>query len=63
VTILVTWLPAGNLHPRRPEFTIETRRKALPVYLDGEVVTLAPPLRYRNRPRALRVLLPAAAAE
>ncbi len=46
-----------------PEFTIETRRKALPVYLDGEVVTLAPPLRYRNRPRALRVLVPAAATE
>jgi diacylglycerol kinase family enzyme len=44
-----------------PEFTIETRRKVLPVYLDGEVVSLEPPLRYRNRPRALRVLVPAAA--
>ena len=30
--------------------------EALPVYLDGEVVPLAPPLCYRNRPHALRVL-------
>lgn len=42
-----------------PELTIETRKKkALAVYLDGEVVTLSPPLRYRVRPRELRVLLP-----
>jgi diacylglycerol kinase family enzyme len=43
-----------------PEFTIETRREAVPVYLDGEVVTLRPPLHYRNRPHALRVIVPAA---
>jgi diacylglycerol kinase family enzyme len=41
-----------------PEFSIGTRRRRLPVYLDGEVVTLAPPLRFRNRTRALRVILP-----
>lgn len=41
-----------------PEFTIETRKKAVPVYLDGEVVVLNPPLLYRNQPHALRVLLP-----
>ncbi|HKH49819.1 MAG TPA: diacylglycerol kinase family protein [Thermoanaerobaculia bacterium] len=41
-----------------PELTIETRKKALPVYLDGEVVILNPPLRYRNQPHALRVILP-----
>lgn len=41
-----------------PEFSIETRKKALPVYLDGEVVMLEPPLRYRTLPRALRVLMP-----
>lgn len=40
-----------------PEFTIETRKKAVPVYLDGEVVLLNPPLRYRNRAHALRVVL------
>lgn len=41
-----------------PELTIETRKKAVPVYLDGEVVILRPPLRYRNQAHALRVLLP-----
>lgn len=41
-----------------PEFTIETRKKAVPVYLDGEVLTLQPPLRYRNRPHALQVIVP-----
>jgi diacylglycerol kinase family enzyme len=42
-----------------PELTIETRKKkALAVYLDGEVVLLRPPLQYRVRPRELRVLLP-----
>jgi len=41
-----------------PEFTIETRKKAVPVYLDGEVAVLNPPLRYRNQPHALRVILP-----
>lgn len=44
-----------------PEFTIDVRRKRkkpLPVFLDGEVVLLAPPLRYRVRPRELRVLVP-----
>ncbi len=43
-----------------PELVIETREKAVPVYLDGEVVPLEPPLRYRNRARALRVIVPAA---
>lgn len=41
-----------------PELTIETKKKALPVYLDGEVTLLRPPLRYRNRPHALRVIVP-----
>lgn len=42
-----------------PEFTIDVRKRALPVYLDGEVTLLAPPLRYRVRPRSLPVILPA----
>ncbi len=41
-----------------PEFTIESRKKAMPVYLDGEVIVLEPPLTYRVRPHDLRVLLP-----
>jgi diacylglycerol kinase family enzyme len=41
-----------------PEVAIETHRKAVPVYLDGEVTVMNPPLRYRTRPLALRVLLP-----
>jgi diacylglycerol kinase family enzyme len=39
-------------------FTIETPGKAVPVYLDGEVTTLQPPLVYRVRPRELRVIVP-----
>jgi YegS/Rv2252/BmrU family lipid kinase len=39
-------------------FTIETSGKAVPVYLDGEVTVLQPPLRYRVRPRELRVIVP-----
>jgi diacylglycerol kinase family enzyme len=44
-----------------PELTIDVRRKKkrkLPVFLDGEVVLLDPPLRYRVRARELRVLAP-----
>lgn len=41
-----------------PGFTIETRERSMPVYLDGEVMVLETPLRYRTRPGALRVLLP-----
>jgi diacylglycerol kinase family enzyme len=41
-----------------PELTIETHKRSLPVYLDGEVVVLQSPLRYRTRPEALRVILP-----
>ena len=44
-----------------PEFAIETRKRAVPVYLDGEVLILRPPLVYRNRAHALRVILPATA--
>ena len=41
--------------------TIESRRHQLRVSLDGEVTTMAPPLTYRSRPRALRVMVPAPA--
>jgi diacylglycerol kinase family enzyme len=41
---------------RLQQFTIETRKKTLRVALDGEVTRLTPPLTYRTRPAALRVL-------
>jgi diacylglycerol kinase family enzyme len=46
-----------------PGFVIETRKKSVPVYLDGEVTVLATPLRYRNREHALRVIVPAGATK
>ena len=42
-----------------PEFEVEVRRKrSVPVACDGEVTMMRSPLRYRSRPRALRVILP-----
>jgi diacylglycerol kinase family enzyme len=43
---------------RVTEAVVETRRGALKVALDGEVVVLASPLEYRVRPQALPVLAP-----
>jgi diacylglycerol kinase family enzyme len=40
------------------EVRIESRRKRLPVSLDGEVVLIGSPLHYRTRPGALRVIVP-----
>jgi diacylglycerol kinase family enzyme len=40
------------------ELWIGSRRQRLHVALDGEVVSLSPPLRYRVRPRALHVIVP-----
>lgn len=40
------------------EIWIETRRRSLNVALDGEVRAMQPPLHYRVRPRALRVIVP-----
>ena len=40
------------------EFTIATRRRSLQVACDGEVTRMRPPLHYRIRPRALRVIAP-----
>jgi diacylglycerol kinase family enzyme len=41
------------------EIVIESRRRRLHVATDGEVTTMTPPLRYRIRPAALSVMLPA----
>lgn len=42
-----------------PEVTIDTRRSWAHVSIDGEVADLRPPLRYKVRQTALRVLTPA----
>jgi diacylglycerol kinase family enzyme len=44
-------------------FQIETHRQRLHVATDGEVTVMNPPLRYRVRPGALTVLVPAATME
>jgi diacylglycerol kinase family enzyme len=46
-----------------PGVEIRTRRPFLSVSLDGEVARMASPIRYVIRPRALRVLVPAPAAD
>jgi diacylglycerol kinase family enzyme len=38
--------------------TVNTRKRFVHVAADGEVVVMRPPLEYRVRPRALRVLVP-----
>jgi YegS/Rv2252/BmrU family lipid kinase len=43
---------------RAEEVTMETRRRRLRVALDGEVISIASPLRYRSRPGELKVLVP-----
>lgn len=42
-------------------FTIRSRHRLVRVSLDGEVTTLEPPLEYRSRPLALRVMVPTTA--
>ena len=37
---------------------VRSRRQTVHVSIDGEVIRLAPPLHYRMRPKALRVLVP-----
>ncbi|MBK1657895.1 diacylglycerol/lipid kinase family protein [Paracraurococcus ruber] len=53
--------PGIEERPAR-SITVASRRRALRVMNDGEALLLAPPLRYAIRPRALRVIVPAAAA-
>jgi diacylglycerol kinase family enzyme len=47
---------------RTTELRIETRGECTRVANDGEIVILSTPLRYRVRPRALRVIVPRKAA-
>ena len=48
---------------RSNEVKIETRHKRLRVAFDGEIEVMKPPLQYRVRTRALRVIVPKAEAE
>ena len=40
------------------DMKVASKLKILKVALDGEVVRLKPPLNYRTRPKALRVIVP-----
>jgi diacylglycerol kinase family enzyme len=40
------------------ELKVDSARSHLTLAMDGETVTLAPPLTFRIRPRALRVIAP-----
>ncbi len=63
--LLVTVPLGGWQHDRALEITtartvvVHGRRRRLKVAFDGEVMRMAPPLVYRVRPRALKVLVPA----
>jgi diacylglycerol kinase family enzyme len=48
---------------RLHDFEVRAKVSRLPVALDGEVEIMHPPLHYRSRPAALRVIAPAAAWE
>ena len=41
-----------------PEFRIDSKKRRLPVSIDGEVTVLDTPLHYRVRPRPLKVIVP-----
>ncbi len=63
--VLAHAITAGTLRDRgidvlrTTELVIESRQRALHVLVDGEMRLLEPPLHYRIRPRALRVIVPA----
>lgn len=59
--LLGTWQQDRDLAVvRLRRLVVTSRKKALTVSNDGEVMLLPPPLRYRIRPGALKVLVPAA---
>lgn len=60
---LGAWRGGTDLDERRmARVTIGSSRRVLRVMNDGEGLLLAPPLRYAIRPRALKVIVPRAAA-
>lgn len=69
VLLLPFKIALGMINPERDvqsfrsvDLEIGSRRRQLRVSLDGEVVHMHTPLRYRSRPAALRVLCPPAAS-
>ena len=52
------WLPRSWADRTGTRFTIDARLPRLRGAIDGEPVTLEPPLEFRVEPRALRVLVP-----
>jgi len=60
----VFWRGAERVHELDlllvEEAAVETRRRTLQVAIDGEVIVLASPLRYRSLPQAVRVTVPRA---
>jgi diacylglycerol kinase family enzyme len=48
---------------RLKELQVRSKTSRLPVALDGEVEMMHPPLQYRSRPEALRVIVPPAARD
>lgn len=66
VLALMTRAAAGLLKPSTPHFEsmavsevrIDARRSHMPVSIDGEVMDMQTPLRYRIRSRPLKVLVP-----
>lgn len=53
------WHDSPGLHRfTETAFTIHSRRKMVRVMNDGETFLIAPPLRYRIRPKALKVIVP-----
>src|SRR4029079_14007480 len=43
-----------------PEFRIDMHKRKVDVAIDGEVISMTPPLHYRSRPAALQVIVPKA---
>jgi diacylglycerol kinase family enzyme len=64
--LMVCRLCFGDLNEKRDldtfqlsEAEIDAKSSRLPVALDGEIRVMHPPLRFRSKPRALRLLVPA----
>ncbi len=53
----------GLIRAEAGELTIDCPRRSLRVMLDGEVISLEPPLRFRLMPGALEILVPQTAAD
>lgn len=63
-TVLGTWQQDEELETlTATQLTVHSRRRRLKMVNDGEILQMEPPLNYRIRHKALKVLLPKAAPE